>query len=135
MKQMGGPETPGVGWAFGVDRLMLVLENTFVAKQVEKVALIPVGDHLTAAALALMQTLRHKGIACEMTYSGHVGKRLKYAHKIGCTQAIIFGDEEWSQGNVLLRNLQFDDVDGKEQLVSVENLLKTEKVLKSRCST
>jgi histidyl-tRNA synthetase len=121
MKQMGGPETPGVGWAFGVDRLMLVLESTFTPKALEKVALIPVGDHLASPALELMQQLRHQGVPCEMTYTGNIGKRLKYAHKLGCTQALIFGDTEWNQGKMLLRQLS-NQGDEKEQLVNVEEL-------------
>ncbi len=124
IKQMGGPETPGVGWAFGVDRLMLLLEESFVLKAPpKKVALVPVGDHLASAALEISCQLRSQNIPCELTYSGNLGKRMKYADKTGCTHALIFGDNEWSEHQVILRDLRAGEGD-KEQRVNVVDLVK-----------
>ena len=81
VETMGGPPTPGVGWAGGIERLAALVEETVgdVAAAPRPIAIVPLGPRAEAAALGLAQRLRREGFAVELTYRGSLSKRLKRA--------------------------------------------------------
>jgi histidyl-tRNA synthetase len=101
--EMGGPQTPAVGWAAGVERLSMLL-NDFPAAP-RPVAVIPLGEAAEAAALPLLQTLRQAGIRAEMAYRGNMKRRMERANKTGARAAIIIGDEELAKGVASVKDL------------------------------
>ncbi len=103
MEQLGGPPTPGVGWAAGVERLGLLLERTPAAPT--PVALVPIGPAAEREALALANQLRRADIACDLAFKGKPGQRMKRADRLGAATAVVFGDDELATGQVLLRDL------------------------------
>jgi len=105
---MGGPQTAGVGWAAGVERLALMVGQAPAGPR--PIALIPMGDAAEAKCRALAQTLREAGIAVELGYSGNMKKRLKRADKANARMAVILGDDELANGVAQLR-----DLDSSEQ--------------------
>ncbi len=109
MGVMGGPETPGVGWAAGIERLALLIDEP--APPPRPIAIIPIGSVAEAMALRITQDLRHAGHVVDLGFSGNVGKRMKRANKIGAYAAVILGEDELARGAVTLRNL-----DGGEQV-------------------
>ena len=113
---MGGPETPGIGWAAGIERLALLLAETPEAPR--PVAIIPVSAAEEPAALALADRLRRAGHAVEMGYGGNVGKRMKRANKLNARAAILLGESELARQVATLR-----DLDSGEQVeVPLEQL-------------
>ena len=100
---MGGPETPGIGWAAGIERLALLLAETPEAPR--PVAIIPVSAAEEPAALALADRLRRAGHAVEMGYGGNVGKRMKRANKLNARAAILLGESELARQVATLRDL------------------------------
>ncbi|MFP4269302.1 MAG: histidine--tRNA ligase [Alphaproteobacteria bacterium] len=103
MEQLGGPPTPGVGWAAGIERLALLLDNAAPAPR--PVALVPIGPAAERAAVALAGELRRAGIAVDLAFKGKPGQRMKRADRIGAAIAVVFGDDELATGQVLLRDL------------------------------
>ena len=103
MGVMGGPETPGVGWAAGIERLALLINAPEPAPR--PVAIIPVGGKGEAPALKLAHDLRRRGFAVELGYSGNVGKRMKRANKVGARAAVILGEDELARNAATLRDL------------------------------
>jgi histidyl-tRNA synthetase len=101
--EMGGPPTPAVGWAAGIDRLALLLEESPAAAA--PIALIPLGEAAEHAAIVLLQRLRHHGIRAEIAYRGTLKKRLERANRIEATHAIIVGDAELAHGVVQVKDL------------------------------
>jgi histidyl-tRNA synthetase len=104
---MGGPSTPGIGWAAGVERLsMLAQELGLQAPEAPRpVALVPMGAEAEAVLLKLSGELRRAGVAVEMGYSGNLGKRLKRADKVRARFAVILGGDELAKGEATLRDL------------------------------
>jgi len=100
--QMGGPRTPGIGWAAGVERLAMLVGEA-LPPLARPVAVIPMGDSL--AALAVAERLRRAGLAVEMGFSGNLKKRLARAAKVGARVAVILGEEEGTRGAVTVRDL------------------------------
>jgi histidyl-tRNA synthetase len=103
IETMGGPSTPGVGWAAGIERLaMLIAEPPPLPRPV---ALVPVGAAGEAAALELANELRHRGVTVELGYRGNMSKRMKHANKVNARLALLIGDDELAKGVVTLRDL------------------------------
>ena len=103
MGVMGGPETPGVGWAAGIERLALLIDEP--ALPARPIALIPLGEAGEALALKLAQSLRRAGFAIDLGYSGNIKRRLQRADKIKARAAVILGDNELAREVAALRDL------------------------------
>lgn len=104
IEDMGGPYTPGVGWAAGIDRLALMLETS--PSRTSAVSIVPASDAQEEFSLKLLQDLRAQGIAADMAYNGNIGKRLKRADKIQSPLAIIIGEDEIKKGEATVKNLK-----------------------------
>jgi histidyl-tRNA synthetase len=105
---MGGADTPGIGFAAGVERLVGLREALGLAPAAQlaaQIAVIPVQESTEAAAWELVETLRQEGLPVEIAYHGNTGKRLKRADKLGCRFALLMGEEELAKGSVMVKNL------------------------------
>jgi histidyl-tRNA synthetase len=103
VEEMGGPPTPCVGWAAGVERLAMLLPEAPTGPRA--VAVIPVGDAAEGPALDLLQALRRAGVTAEIAYRGNLKRRMERANRIGARAAVILGDEEIAAGVAQLRDL------------------------------
>ena len=101
--EMGGPPTPAVGWAAGIERLSMLL--TDLPPTPGPVAVVPVGEAMEARALAVLQALRHAGIRAEMAYRGNLKRRMERANRIGARAAVILGEAEAARGVAQLKDL------------------------------
>ena len=119
ISDLGGPKTPGVGWASGMDRLMELLPELERRKDI--VALVPLGEEAERAALKLAEELREAGIAVDLGYSGNMGKRMKRADKIGAACALILGGDELAKGIVQVKWL----ASGEQREVSRASLIES----------
>ena len=116
--QLGGPETPAIGWALGMERLLLVLEAAAKAEPMGPAARLvsaPVpdayvmnrGERAESAALALARALRQQGLTVELDSSGAAfGKQFKRADRSGARWAVVLGDEEAERSEVRLKPLK-----------------------------
>jgi histidyl-tRNA synthetase len=103
VEEMGGPPTPSVGWAAGIERLSMLMPQAPAAPR--PVAVIPVGDAAEEPALDVLQALRRAGVAAEIAYRGNLKRRMERANRIGARAAVILGDEEIAAGVAQLRDL------------------------------
>jgi len=100
---MGGPETPAVGWAAGIERLaMLVAEPALPRVQV---AVVAVGPEAESGALGLLNGLRRAGISAEQGWRGNLKKKMERAGKSGARLAVLIGADEVAAGIVTVRDL------------------------------
>ena len=100
---MGGPSTPGVGWAAGIERLAMLIDDPPPPRR--PVALVPVGEAGELVALQLAEELRRAGFPVDLGYSGNLARRLRRANKIGARAAVLIGENEVERGVVALRDL------------------------------
>ena len=118
MKQMGGPDIPGIGWAAGIERLALL--TTIKKDKKKSVSMIPVGIENNILCINLADELRNKNISIDMAYSGNLKKRLKQANKISADYAVIIGGEEIQNNNAIIRNLET----GSQEYIELDKLVK-----------
>ena len=107
VEHCGGPPTPGVGVAFGVERLLLAAEAEFLKfNAAPPVFIATAGEGLEEEALILAAELRAGGVAAETELMGRNLKgQLKYAGRKGCRHLVILGERELSQNMVILRDM------------------------------
>jgi len=103
IEQLGGPATPGVGWAGGIERLAMLASAPDAPAR--PIAVIPLGDAAQTPALRLANDLRRAGLAVDQAYSGNMKKRLKKANAANAIAAVILGEDELAAGEATLRDL------------------------------
>ena len=124
MKQMGGSDIPGIGWAAGIERLALLA--TIKEDQKKKISIIPIGIENNILCMKLANELINKNISIDMGYSGNLKKRLKQANKVSAHYAVIIGNEEVENNNAIIRNLET----GSQDNIKLDKLVKhIEKIL------
>jgi histidyl-tRNA synthetase len=109
VEQLGGPATPAVGWALGMERLVLLLSQTPAAEPaagVPDLYVISRGEAAEVQALVLTRLARQAGLAVERDASGGAfGKQFKRADRSGAPWAAVIGDSEAADGEVVLKDL------------------------------
>ncbi len=103
VESMGGPPTPGIGWAAGVERLAMLMGEIDLPRRT--VALVPIGPAGEAKALVLAHELRTKGVSVDLAAGGNISKRMKRADKVGARAAVLMGDDELAKGIAVVRDL------------------------------
>lgn len=106
---LGGPETPGVGWAAGVERLAMLVPEPASNMAL---AVIPDRPDLIAGATFVTQRLRQHGIPVDNAYRGNPKRQVELARKRGLRGAIIVRGEPTSIGGT---HLSFFDLDAAKQ--------------------
>ena len=104
VEEMGGPPTPAVGWAAGIERLAMLLD--VAPEPPASVAIVPIGEAAEAIALGLLQSLRHAGIRAEMAYRGNLRRRMERANRIGARAAVILGQDDIDAGVAQVKDLR-----------------------------
>ena len=110
IETMGGPNTPGVGWAAGIERLSMLYGAAPEARR--PVALIPIGEQAVAQAPGLAEELRSAGLRIDLGYGGNLGRRMKRANRLNAAAAVLIGEDELARGAATLRDM--DDGDQEE---------------------
>jgi len=101
IEEMGGPKTPGVGWAAGVERLTGLLAGDLPLRRA--IVVIAPGD--ASKGLELADRLRRAGYSIELDHSGKIKNALERGVKTKAHAAIILGEDEAKRGAVALRDL------------------------------
>ena len=128
--ELGGPETQAVGWAMGLERLVLLLEKLSpVAANQPDFYFVSRGEIAEAQALVLSQKLRQAGFTVELDLSGSAfGKQFKRADRSGASACLVLGDSEAENKTVNLKWL----ASGEQQTVSQVELMEMIDTLKTK---
>jgi histidyl-tRNA synthetase len=114
IEALGGPHTPAIGWAAGIERLAMMIDAP-PPEQPEAV-LVPLGEAAEKAATKLLAELRRDGIAADMAYRGNMKKRMQRAAASGAGHAVILGDAELEAGVAQVKDL----ATGEQRAVALE---------------
>ncbi len=122
VEEVGGHPTPAAGFGLGLERLLLVLENTGKLSAVEPkidVYVAPLGENASKKALSITNSLRLQGVSAETDLMNRSLKaQMKYADKIGARYVVVIGDDELAAGEVVVKNM----ADGTGEKVAIENV-------------
>lgn len=110
VKQMGGQDVAGIGFAAGVERLVALQHDLCPVTHgtdFEPIAtIIPMNDSSESEAWKIVHELRHAGKRIDIAYKGNVKKRFERADKMRAHYAVIVGEDELANGMLTIKNLQ-----------------------------
>lgn len=123
-EELGGPHLPGMGFAMGLERLLLLMENTGAALSP------PPGPDLYIAALGERGTAFAASAANELRRAGKkvvtdlcrrsLKAQMKYAGKLGCRKVLIVGDEELDKGELILKDME----SGEQEILPPDQIIR-----------
>ena len=130
IEEIGGPEMPAVGFALGLERLIMTLEKEGIEIPKEDVIELYIGargEDARTEAFVLANKLRSIGVKTEVNHMGRsIKAEMKYANKIGAVFTTIIGDDELQNKNLKLKRMS----DGEQFEVSLDNIEEIAKVIK-----
>ena len=109
VEEIGGPETPGVGFGLGKERLLLTMEACGV--EIPKpdgadVFIAVMGEEAKAAGLKLMRQLRKRGVSVQMDIMGrNIKNQFKYANRINAAKTVVIGQEELEKNSFAIKDM------------------------------
>ena len=109
IEELGGSQTPAIGFALGVERLMEMVEelNSEIPRIVPDIYILSVGDLENQKATQIAEELRNRGTYVEKDLlERSFNSQMKYADKIGAKNLLIIGENEINSGRVKIKNMK-----------------------------
>ena len=123
VKELGGTETCGIGFAAGIERLLLLMENTGVEipnDEGVQIYVASMGEQAQEKAFCLVKSLRENGVIAELDHMERgIKAQFKYADKIGAKYVGVIGSDELAKGIIKIKNMS----DGQESEVSFDKVI------------
>jgi histidyl-tRNA synthetase len=120
VKELGGPDLGGIGFAFGIERLLLASEGRAENPPKNLVYLITLGETAKLAGLKILSQLRNSGIPCDTDYlSKSLKGAMRAANDAGADRVLILGDNELKNNIISLKNMS----DSSQKEVALHNLI------------
>jgi histidyl-tRNA synthetase len=123
IEECGGPDTPGIGFAIGIERLLLVMESQGIEipkPDAMAVYIATIGENAQKYAQKLVYKIRQEGFSAETDLMGRsVKAQMKYADKLGATYSIVLGDDEVESNKAVLKNM----LTGETKDISLDTLI------------
>ena len=123
IEAIGGSAMPGVGFGLGLERLLLLMENTGVNipdKNFVTVYIANIGENTYETAYRLVNELRENKISAELDHmSRGIKPQFKYADKINAKYVIVIGENELKSGKVNIKNMS----DGGQSEISIDKII------------
>jgi histidyl-tRNA synthetase len=113
VKEIGGPATPGIGFALGVERAISLMDTRNVVFPRPVLFIAALGPDAVALTLPLVHRLKSSGIPVETDYTGaSLKSQMKKADKSGAGHTLIIGEQEMKSGTAVLRNMRTKEQTG-----------------------
>ena len=127
IEEMGGNPTPAVGFATGLERLLLALESQNLLPEKNRSVdayIVALGEAAQAEGFKLLNSLRQQGLSAAMDFAGRSMKaQMKQANKLGAKYSVILGEDEIAEGVVMLRSME-DSSQAKVPMAQVAEKIK-----------
>jgi histidyl-tRNA synthetase len=123
VRDLGGPDVPAIGFAIGMERLIMLLQQE-QREQVRapRVFIAGLGDRSRMKAFEIAQQLRGRGLEAEMDYEGHSLKsQMRRADKSGARYVLILGEDELNRREIQLRDM----LDKTQKVLPLDNVVES----------
>jgi len=123
VEELGGKPTPAVGFAAGIERMIITIDQQKIELPIRKgldIFVAKVNEINQNKAFRLLQKIRNSGLSADMDYSGgSLKSQMRIANKMGAKYTVIVGEEELSKNMVILRNMQTK----QQKEIRIDNLI------------
>jgi histidyl-tRNA synthetase len=119
---LGGKQTPAVGFAAGLERILIALDEVDTDQnfQADKIYLIGLGDAVRPTMLKILSDVRKAGLTMEFdSLRRSIKSQMREANKIGASLAIIIGDKELKDKSVQIKDLK----NGQQESIPIDSII------------
>ena len=122
INQMGGKKTPAIGFAIGLERLMILANKQFARIREVDVYIINNGKYAESLALQLARTLRNYDLLTELDLSGSsIPKQFKKANKLNAKSVVIIGEEEANNNKFIIRKFCENEEKNIQEIIAFKD--------------
>lgn len=130
VEELGGKPTPGVGFAAGMERILLACENEKslnIPDETVDVYLIRIDNDLELEVAKIASGLRRENLSCDYDYLNRsVKAQMREANKYNAKYAVFIGGDEFKRGELNVKNLS----NGEQQIIKVDEIYKIKSLIK-----
>ncbi|GAE94126.1 histidyl-tRNA synthetase [Gracilibacillus boraciitolerans JCM 21714] len=123
VQDLGGPETPGIGFALSIERLLMALEAENVSLPIDQQLdcyVVALGETANLKAAAITNDLRQAGIQVDKDYQGKKFKaQFKAADRLQAKFVIVLGDDELAHNQIAVKNMET----GEQEAIAIDQLI------------
>ncbi|KDR96097.1 histidyl-tRNA synthetase [Peptoclostridium litorale DSM 5388] len=110
VSELGGPDTPAIGFGMGIERLLLTIQNNDIELPVQKgldIFIVTIGDVAQAESMNILSRLRENGISADKDHLGRsVKAQFKYSDKQNARFTVVLGEDEMKNDAVTLKDMK-----------------------------
>lgn len=107
VNEFGGPPTPGIGFAIGIERIIPLIKESIAEKECPDLFFCSLGQEASEKSFMLTEQLRAKGLWVEMNYDNpSLRSQMRKADRIGVKNVIVLGEDELKKGKAVIKNMQ-----------------------------
>ena len=107
MRDIGGPDIPGIGFAMGIERVVLLVKQRKEITQLPNLFIAALGEKAQLKAFELVNQLHLQGVKAEIDYEGRSLKaQMRRANKFNSRYVLIIGEEELKRGRAIMRDME-----------------------------
>ncbi len=126
VEEFGGPVTPGIGFAVGMERIIPLIKNSVHISKGPDLFICPLGDDASEKGLQLAEQLRAKGLWVEINYDNtSLRSQMRKANRIGTKNVIVLGEDELKTGEIVVK-----DMTEKEEIKAALDVYELIKILR-----
>jgi len=129
-EQIGDRKIPGVGFAAGIERILLACENEKIELTKNPSAdlyIVRIDQNLMSKVYSIAVSLREQGLLVELDYAARsVKSQMREANKLGADFVLFVGGDEYKRGELLLKKM----TDGSQQILNINSLNEIIKIIK-----
>ncbi len=104
--EFGGPPTPGIGFAMGMERIIPLVKESADISEGPEIFLCPLGEEAAEKALLLAEQLRSEGLWAEMNFdAASLRSQMRKANKIGAKKVVVIGEDEIKNNKAVIKNM------------------------------
>ena len=123
IEQLGGPQTPGIGFAIGLERVIENMKSSNILPNISTSPLILVahiGDKAKEESVKIASEIRNAGFNAILGPSRGLKSQLRYASTVKASHSVIIGEDELKEGKFMLRNM----LEGNQEKYTLEGIIK-----------
>ncbi len=104
--EFGGPPSPGIGFAMGMERIIPLIRESSIHKDNPDILFCPMGDDAAIKCLVIAEELRGHGLRVEINFGGaSIRSQMRKANRTGARHVIVIGDDELNTGRIVIKNM------------------------------
>ena len=108
--EFGGPSTPGIGFAMGMERIIPLIKGSIGGPSGPDLLFCPLGKEAAEKALLLTEQLRAEGLWVEMNHEEtSIRSQMRTAHRMGARNVIVLGEDELKNEQIVVKNMENAD--------------------------